>query len=311
MVVLRAIGRFFARIGKWIRDTAWVQPLLIVGGIFALIFAIKPTVNWVKSWFSTGDAVEKYYQNKKLSWANAGNGNSDVEKLFKFMMEPEDDSVKGKFADKFFVLFYVDGCEGCISNYDGFNYLETHMGDTEFSYNQLKNDLDERDYSTESLYNQALEASKNITIYSIDCGELDERDSSETKHKTYFEKFIYGNKKGDELIGEKFFSYFVEDREYTTPYLDSIATEQQGDGNKLLAKKWAFTEETSETSGFYDPTCLLYEKSYLGQKLDYNVSEVMFDCQGQDGSGTAADKARTVWDCWTHNHNFSRYDDRK
>ena len=41
MVVLRAIGNFFARIGRWIRDTAWVQPLLIVGGIFAIIFSMQ------------------------------------------------------------------------------------------------------------------------------------------------------------------------------------------------------------------------------------------------------------------------------
>ena len=40
MKVLSAIGGFFARIGRWIKETAWIQPLLIVGAIFAVIFAI-------------------------------------------------------------------------------------------------------------------------------------------------------------------------------------------------------------------------------------------------------------------------------
>ena len=40
MKVLRAIGGFFAKIGRWIANTAWIQPLLIVGGIFGIIFSI-------------------------------------------------------------------------------------------------------------------------------------------------------------------------------------------------------------------------------------------------------------------------------
>ena len=67
MVVLRAIGRFFARIGRWIRDTAWVQPLLIVGGIFAIIFSVPYITSWVKTWGTTTSESEKFYQNTKLS----------------------------------------------------------------------------------------------------------------------------------------------------------------------------------------------------------------------------------------------------
>ena len=42
MKILKAIGAFFARIWRWIKETAWVQPLLIVGAIFAIIFAFEP-----------------------------------------------------------------------------------------------------------------------------------------------------------------------------------------------------------------------------------------------------------------------------
>ena len=40
MKILRVIGAFFVKIGRWIANTAWVQPLLIVGGIFGIIFSI-------------------------------------------------------------------------------------------------------------------------------------------------------------------------------------------------------------------------------------------------------------------------------
>ena len=49
MVVLRAIGGFFARIGRWIKETAWIQPLLIVGAIFAVIFAIHTSLMVLKA----------------------------------------------------------------------------------------------------------------------------------------------------------------------------------------------------------------------------------------------------------------------
>ena len=55
MKVLSAIGRFFARIGRWIKETAWIQPLLIVGAIFAVIFAIPHIINGVKGWFNNSD----------------------------------------------------------------------------------------------------------------------------------------------------------------------------------------------------------------------------------------------------------------
>ena len=40
MVVLSAIGRFFKKIWDWIKQTAWIQPLLIVGIIFGVIFIV-------------------------------------------------------------------------------------------------------------------------------------------------------------------------------------------------------------------------------------------------------------------------------
>ena len=78
--VLRAIGGFFAKIGRWIANTAWVQPLLIVGGIFAIIFSIPYIKNWVKSWGEEEEVDEdlEYYKNRAVSCEGAEDGTSGI-----------------------------------------------------------------------------------------------------------------------------------------------------------------------------------------------------------------------------------------
>ena len=130
MVVLRVIGNFFKRIGRWIRDTAWVQPLLIVGGIFAIIFSIPYITNWVKSWFNNDTvAYEKYYTKYQLSIENCDDEKSEADDLFKYLLSIEDgtatDAQKKKYGEKFFLAFVQKGCSGCEANYDGFNYLQS------------------------------------------------------------------------------------------------------------------------------------------------------------------------------------------
>lgn len=131
MVVLRAIGSFFARIGRWIKNTAWVQPLLIVGGIFAIIFAIPYITQWVQSWFS-GNASSSFYAGRKISINGANNKNSDADKLFQYMENPTEEG-KNKYGEKFFVIFVQEECPECESIYKGFETLENEWGKGEFS----------------------------------------------------------------------------------------------------------------------------------------------------------------------------------
>ena len=74
MIILRAMGRFFARIGRWIRDTAWVQPLLIVGDIFAIIFSIPYITKWVQSWFDSSNAAQSFFSEYKLTLDDSEKG---------------------------------------------------------------------------------------------------------------------------------------------------------------------------------------------------------------------------------------------
>lgn len=136
MFILRAIGNFFVRIGRWIKNTAWIQPLLIVGGIFAIIFSIPYISKWVGSWFKSDSASEKYYSSKKINLDKAEDGNSDVDKLFSYLSDPDNADnakAKAKYGDKFFVTLVQDGCSACDERYGGFKTLEENWNKGEFS----------------------------------------------------------------------------------------------------------------------------------------------------------------------------------
>lgn len=67
------IGNFFVSIGRgikkgffavinWIKTTAWIQPLLIVGAIFAVILCINPVSTFIGNLFSPNTTNEFYRQ---------------------------------------------------------------------------------------------------------------------------------------------------------------------------------------------------------------------------------------------------------
>lgn len=137
MVILRAIGNFFVRIGRWIKNTAWIQPLLIVGGIFGLIFSIPYITKWVGSWFKETSAAETYYRNKEVDLDGAEDGKSQFDSLLNLLANGgEGDDVKDarkKYGEKFFVTFVQKDCSDCEDRYGGFKLLENNWGKGEFS----------------------------------------------------------------------------------------------------------------------------------------------------------------------------------
>ena len=134
MIILRAIGRFFARIGRWIRDTAWVQPLLIVGGIFAIIFSIPYITRWVQSWYDSSNATESFFKEYNKSLVGAEEGKSDADKLFKYMSgQGDQEAGKAEFGERFFIMFTKSDCEGCQSAYEGLKHLRDNWNKNEFT----------------------------------------------------------------------------------------------------------------------------------------------------------------------------------
>lgn len=134
MIILRAIGRFFARIGRWIRDTAWVQPLLIVGGIFAIIFSIPYITKWVQSWFDSSNAAQSFFNEYKISLDDADKGTSKADGLFKYLTgETDKEQGKKEYGEKFFIMLTKESCEGCQDVYKGLKYLRDNWNKNEFS----------------------------------------------------------------------------------------------------------------------------------------------------------------------------------
>jgi hypothetical protein len=112
---MKLIGAFFQRIfggfWSWIKETAWVQPLLIVGVIFAVIFSIPTISTWIQGIADNINSPETYYrtQQRKLEGPNDDEEESDAQKLVDAML----DGVAYEDNEKFILFFVQTGCGGC------------------------------------------------------------------------------------------------------------------------------------------------------------------------------------------------------
>ena len=141
MKVLSAIGGFFARIGRWIKETAWIQPLLIVGAIFAVIFAIPHISDGVKGLFDESDAANKYFAKYQLSLKNADVipegkyiGTSKVDELFTYIQDGEDEKITSTYGEKFFIAIVEESNSSCKDLYGGLKAFQDKFNkNAEFS----------------------------------------------------------------------------------------------------------------------------------------------------------------------------------
>ena len=131
MKILRAIGAFFAKIGRWIANTAWVQPLLIVGGIFAIIFSIP----YIKKAIEDGqvdntDYNYAYYQDRALGLAEGGK----ADKLLGYLEDFENskESIKSEFGTQFMLAFVQKNCQNCKDGVAGFKNVAKKSFENKF-----------------------------------------------------------------------------------------------------------------------------------------------------------------------------------
>ena len=288
MVVLRAIGAFFARIGRWIRDTAWVQPLLIVGGIFAIIFSIPSITKWVQSWFSTGDAAVSFYKNagyKKLDNGDDAGVGSEADKLLSFIFsEDKTEADYAKYGEKFFVTFVQEECTTCSSNYKGWKTAKESWGKA-------------------SGFKKVTNTSTGEVVYEAKKGDF----------KMYT---VFVDQENDD---KKNYFWQLHDKTYPVQWGDLSTLENPYKVNNSLDYDGLASSEQEDLSGgsvFTTPTTLLFDRAFaesgdLAQKgyygnndciAKYGISEILFDIPDKAGqaSGTPLAKARTLWDCWNH-----------
>ena len=129
MKILRAIGAFFAKIGRWIANTAWIQPLLIVGGIFGVIFSIPYIKDAVeKAQVDNTDYDYLYFQNRALGLDEGGR----ADKLFSYLESgtAEDlGKIKTEFASQF-ILTFVRKDSTCKAGVEGYKEFAAKFSST-------------------------------------------------------------------------------------------------------------------------------------------------------------------------------------
>ena len=125
MKILRAIGAFFAKIGRWIANTAWVQPLLIVGGIFAIIFSIPYIKKGIEGLQTDNtDYKYEYYKEKSLSLTENGQADRLLGYLEDF--ENKKTEIKKEFGSQFILTFVQKSCQNCKDGVSGYKYVSSH-----------------------------------------------------------------------------------------------------------------------------------------------------------------------------------------
>lgn len=153
MNILKKIATPFIAIWRWIKETAWVQPLLIVGIIFAVIFSIPSITSGIQGLMNGSSDGLDYYNTIRLSLEGAVDGKSDADQFFTSYAKAQGykngnskysssdlDDFKNKYGEKFFLVFAQSKCDYCENISDALEQLRDNwdgtykLGDTTEPY---------------------------------------------------------------------------------------------------------------------------------------------------------------------------------
>lgn len=278
MKVLKIIATPFVALWRWIKETAWVQPLLIVGCIFAIIFSIPYISKGIQNLINKDEDELAYYNAHRLSMNGAylGATSNDAEIFISQIADVQlewDDVLKGektidsaekistfknKYGEKFFFVLGKSSCDACSNISDGLEYLENHLGD----------------YGVSS-----------YKLYSIIADQDLDDDDKEYKENTAFE-MIY-NRQSDAfetMFRSASYGYYrrnIEDSTASSSYQDKVDT--------LHSEK---------VSSIEVPVVILFDLSSeaLSYEQPYVMSQVFFSLDGDD----KVDRALELANCWLY-----------
>ena len=153
MKILKNINARLAKMGRWIKETAWVQPLLIVGGIFAIIFSISKFQAWFQT-MAVGTS-DSYFTAYRLSLENEGKSGYDTEadlctkSINDFSFKEYDNYAQayaelsqsgtlGKYGEKYFLVFIQNDCTGCDNAANALEILSNSWNTPNFKIDDSK-----------------------------------------------------------------------------------------------------------------------------------------------------------------------------
>ena len=112
---MKKIKALFAKIKNYVKNTAWIQPLLIVVVIFVVLFSLGPITEGIKT-----------------AWTNITTVNNMEKITFEEYVEKVEQQEAGEQKD-FVVVFTQKGCEYCPGFYKSMNnYLKTAHKSADF-----------------------------------------------------------------------------------------------------------------------------------------------------------------------------------
>lgn len=263
---MKKLATPFIKLWNWIKETAWIQPVLIVGLVFAVIFSISPLVNWINGLNTTEAETNSYYARFQYSLEGILSANKDDKssagKLIQDIQTAtgmSDGAEKDRFISeklpgkKFFLAFVQKQCEACQTAKEGIETLEQNWN---------------RDYyiPTDGL------SFKMASIFT------DQEVTNNTDETTLaaFDQFLNN------------YSNFFETS--TSNILNTPYYEQ---GNIDETKLGYFQD--ADTDNFQTPTLLLIDFTSTGLN---GTSELMFSVPGEGGDSGKYGKARTLINCW-------------
>ena len=288
MVILKAIGAFFVKIWRWIKETAWVQPLLIVGAIFAIIFAIPSFSKWLSN---IGLGQENYYSGFKVSLQGELKYDLDGEKAVKASNadrltqsiaqnsnfgDNENFTYTADYNDwgeKYFLVFVKEDCSVCSEMQDAFKLLDDNWG-TGF-------------YTPAETTVGGKKVDLKFKIHTIFADEESSTDDNYSDEPSAFKRYLDNHIDFFEDAGTRLTEF--------TPYKQNM--------NVSKTNYDYFTKADKES--FAVPTIMLVDYTDEAKNLDrvgstvkgrQGVSEVLF---GVDGL-TSYDKSKVLMNMWNH-----------
>ena len=286
MNILKKIGTPFIAIWRWIKETAWVQPLLIVGIIFAIIFSIPSITKGIQGLMNQQESDIVYFQQHQLSLKGSKRGeeNSQANIFFDNFVEAqglwENGDKEGardllssysNNCDKFFLFFVQEECAGCTSLKEGAEYLEDNWST----------------YVTDSK-----EASFHFQSIIVDQEIDDQYYEDENKHPI------------DDLVTYQSYLEFyriVMGNIQNQRYYINVGIRDGSSGQNTI---YSNTEALINTTDLQTPTIMLLDLTDANTS-SYIVSEVFYT---SDATFSAASdvygKASFIADAWTYDGIF-------
>ena len=256
MVVLTAIGRFFKKIWDWIKQTAWIQPLLIVGVIFGVIFSIPAIVKAVNNSKKEKNTYIAYYHDFKLSLE--GEAESEADKFTTKLGEVMNDSskqeeFKQEFSDlgnKFFVAYVAKECDKCEKAKEGFATFQDRFDSYAKDFEANKFNL--------------------VTIFT------DDENADTTESQTAFVKYLERHQDFFASAGAA-----ISETPYRKSHLQDADVEYF---------------ETANPDEFLTPTIMLVELGDVASSrhVDAGITELMFGVDGET-KGEKAQTLADFW----------------